>query len=327
MFAYAPGSPDRARLKAALAAVEKEIVEIPCVVGGERIFTGRTFDVVMPHRHRHVVARFHAADADIANRAIRAAMAAKREWAAMPWTARGAVLLKAAELLAGPRRMAMNAATMHGQSKTCHQAEIDAACELIDFLRFNVQYAQDLYKMQPKSGPGVVEHARAAAARGLCLRAHAVQLHGDLRQPPERAGADGQHDRVEAERDADARGLGGVQALRRSGLPAGRHQLHPGPPVRPDQRRARRSEPRRHPLHRLDRRVSHDVAARRREHRQVQGVPAARRRDRRQGLHPRARVGGSGGGRHGDRARRLRVPGPEVLGRIARTSRGACGTR
>ena len=155
MFAYAPGSPDRARLKAALAAVEREVVEIPCVVGGERIYTGRIRDVVMPHRHKHVVARYHGADEDVAQRAIRAAMAAKREWSAMPWTARAAVLLRAAELLAGPRRMAMNAATMHGQSKTCHQAEIDAACELIDFLRFNVQYAQDLYKMQPKSSPGV----------------------------------------------------------------------------------------------------------------------------------------------------------------------------
>ena len=155
VLAYAPGSPERARLKTALAAIETEVVEIPCVIGGERVFTGRTFDVVMPHRHKHVVARYHAADADLAQRAIRAAMVAKREWSAMPWEARGACLLKAAELLAGPRRMAINAATMHGQSKTCHQAEIDAACELIDFLRFNVQFAQELYRMQPRSGPGV----------------------------------------------------------------------------------------------------------------------------------------------------------------------------
>ena len=160
MFAYAPGSPERTRLKAALAAVEREVVEIPCVVGGERICTGRVRDVAMPHRHRHVVARYHGADEDVARaRDPRRVMVAKREWSAMPWEARAAVLLRAAELLAGPWRMAMNAATMHGQSKTCHQAEIDAACELIDFLRFNVQFAQELYRDAA---------ARARRACGTC---------------------------------------------------------------------------------------------------------------------------------------------------------------
>ena len=152
---YAPGSPEKARLKAALAEVEREILEIPCVVGGERIKTGKLRDVSMPHRHRHVVARFHAADADVAERAIKASLEARREWSAMRWESRAAILLRAAELLAGPWRMRMNAATMHGQSKTCYQAEIDSACELIDFWRFNVSFAQDLYRMQPKSSAGV----------------------------------------------------------------------------------------------------------------------------------------------------------------------------
>src|SRR5215470_4828682 len=155
ILAYAPGSPERARLKAALAAVEKQVVEIPCVVGGQRVMTGRVREVVMPHRHKHVVARFHAADPDVAERAIKAALAARREWSAMRWEARAAVLLRAAELLAGPWRARMNAATMHGQSKTAHQAEIDSACELIDFWRFNAKYAEELYRMQPKSGPGM----------------------------------------------------------------------------------------------------------------------------------------------------------------------------
>jgi len=155
VLGYAPGSSERATLKAALAAVEKEVVEIPCVVGGERVRTGKIKEVTMPHRHRHVVARFHAATEDVAQRAIRAATEAQREWAAMRWEARAAVLLRAAELLAGPWRARMNAATMHGQSKTAHQAEIDAACELIDFWRFNVSFAQDLYRMQPSSSPGV----------------------------------------------------------------------------------------------------------------------------------------------------------------------------
>src|SRR5689334_23365718 len=152
---YAPGSPERAALKAALKQLEGEVVEIPCVVGGERVFTGKIREVRMPHRHRHVIAKFHAATEDVAERAIRAAVEARREWADMRWEARAAVLLRAAELLAGPWRARMNAATMHGQSKTAHQAEIDSACELIDFWRFNTAFAQELYRQQPRSGSGV----------------------------------------------------------------------------------------------------------------------------------------------------------------------------
>jgi 1-pyrroline-5-carboxylate dehydrogenase len=155
VLAYAPGSTERTRLKAALAAVESEVVEIPCVVGGERVRTGKIREVVMPHRHRHVIARFHAATEEVAERAMLAALDARREWSALPWEARAAVLLRAAELLATSWRMRMNAATMHGQSKTAHQAEIDAACEMIDFWRFNVQFARELYQVQPASGPGV----------------------------------------------------------------------------------------------------------------------------------------------------------------------------
>ena len=130
VLGYAPGSGERARLKAALAAIEREVVEIPCVVGGERVHTGKLRDVVMPHRHAHVVARFHAADEDVAQRAIRAALAARRDWMGMRWEARAAVFLKAADLLAGPWRARMNAATMHGQSKTAHQAEIELAIQV-----------------------------------------------------------------------------------------------------------------------------------------------------------------------------------------------------
>jgi 1-pyrroline-5-carboxylate dehydrogenase len=155
VLGYAPGSPERARLKAALRDVEREVIEIPCVVGGQHVRTGKIREIVMPHAHKHVVARFHAAEPETAERAIRAALEARREWSAMPWEARAACLLKAAELLAGPWRMRMNAATMHGQSKTCHQAEIDSACELIDFWRFNTAFAQQLYSMQPKSAPGM----------------------------------------------------------------------------------------------------------------------------------------------------------------------------
>src|ERR1041384_2131133 len=155
ILAYAPGSPERTRLQASLAAIEREVVEIPCVIGGQRVLTGKIRGVVMPHRHKHVVARFHAATEEVAERAILASLDARRDWAALPWEARAAVLLRAAELLATSWRFRMNAATMDGQSKTAHQAEIDSACELIDFWRFNVQFAQDLYRIQPQSSPGV----------------------------------------------------------------------------------------------------------------------------------------------------------------------------
>jgi 1-pyrroline-5-carboxylate dehydrogenase len=155
IYGYAPGSPEKARLKAALADIEREVVEIPCVVGGQRVLTGKIKEVVMPHRHKHVVARFHAAEPETAERAIRAALEAKREWSHMRWEARAACLLRAAELLSSTWRMRINAATMHGQSKTCFQAEIDAACEMIDFFRFNASFAQGLYQMQPKSAPGM----------------------------------------------------------------------------------------------------------------------------------------------------------------------------
>ena len=154
IFGYTPGSPERASLKQALDRVSGEQVEIPCIIGGERVTTGRIETVVMPHDHGHVLARFHVAGKDELARAIAAAGAARRAWQATRWESRVAVILRAAELLAGKYRMLVNAATMLGQSKTCHQAEIDSACELIDFWRFNCGYAQSLYTMQPSSPPG-----------------------------------------------------------------------------------------------------------------------------------------------------------------------------
>jgi 1-pyrroline-5-carboxylate dehydrogenase len=151
---YAPGDPERASLKAALARIAGETIEIPCIIGGERVKTGRLESVVMPHDHGHVLANFHCAGPEEVERAARAAMAAKREWEDMPWEARTAVILRAAELLATKWRDTVNAATMLGQSKTANQAEIDAACELIDFWRFNASYAAELYTDQPRSVPG-----------------------------------------------------------------------------------------------------------------------------------------------------------------------------
>jgi 1-pyrroline-5-carboxylate dehydrogenase len=169
VLGYAPGSPEKAGLKAALARIAGEEIEIPCIIGGERVKTGRLEAVVMPHEHGHVLARFHVAGPDEMERAIRAAQDAKREWEAMRWEARVAVFLRAAELLAGKHRMTLNAATMLGQSKTCHQAEIDAACELIDFLRFNCAYVPQIYAQQPQSAPGMWNVAEMRPLEGFVL--------------------------------------------------------------------------------------------------------------------------------------------------------------
>jgi 1-pyrroline-5-carboxylate dehydrogenase len=155
VLSFAKGSHERARLEAELTRMAGDCPEIPIVIGGQRITSGRLVPVVMPHAHRHVVARFHAADPSHVEQAIKAATDAKREWEAMRWESRAAVFLKAADLLAGPWRERILASTMLGQSKTVHQAEIDSACETIDFLRFNCHFAARLYAEQPASSPGM----------------------------------------------------------------------------------------------------------------------------------------------------------------------------
>ena len=152
---YAPGTPQRAELKARLTSMAAEKIEIPIVIGGKEIRTGRLEKSVMPHDHGHVLAEYHLAGAEHVQQAIAAAAVARREWAAWPWEDRAAVLLRAAELLATTWRSTINAATMLGQSKTAFQSEIDAASEMIDFWRFNAYFAQELYSEQPISGPGV----------------------------------------------------------------------------------------------------------------------------------------------------------------------------
>src|SRR5687767_4136991 len=148
---YLPGSPERAELKAKLAQMAAERIEIPVVIGGKEIRTGTIEHAVMPHDHRHVLADWHAAQPEHVGQAIAAAKDAHREWAGWPWHDRAAVFLRAAELLTTTWRATVNAATMLGQSKTVFQAEIDAASELIDFWRFNPYYAQQLYEEQPIS--------------------------------------------------------------------------------------------------------------------------------------------------------------------------------
>jgi 1-pyrroline-5-carboxylate dehydrogenase len=152
---YAPNTPERADLEARLDSMSQERCEIPIVIGGERIRSGLLETVVMPHAHGHVLADWHRATPELVGKAIAAATAAQREWASWPWEDRAAIFLKAAELLSTTWRSTINAATMLGQSKTAHQAEIDSACELIDFLRFNVAFADEIYGEQLVNDRGV----------------------------------------------------------------------------------------------------------------------------------------------------------------------------
>jgi 1-pyrroline-5-carboxylate dehydrogenase len=155
VLSYAPGSPERAALKAALTAVGSRQIEIPAVVAGREVRTGVTQDVVSPHCYQRVLAKTHQADRGTIDAAVKAAVEAQRDWGHWRFEDRAAVFLRAAELLATTHRQLLNAATMLGQSKTAFQAEIDSACELIDFLRFNVYYAERIYREQPESSAGV----------------------------------------------------------------------------------------------------------------------------------------------------------------------------
>ena len=155
IFAYAPGSRERGELKHAIKDLSSRQVEVPIVIGGKEIRTGKTVDAVMPHCHRHVLAKVHQAGPEEVNAAIKAARDAWRDWSTWSLADRAGVFLKAADLLATRWRAMLNAATMLGQSKTAFQAEIDAACEVIDFWRFNTHYAEQIHGVQPISPPGM----------------------------------------------------------------------------------------------------------------------------------------------------------------------------
>jgi 1-pyrroline-5-carboxylate dehydrogenase len=173
---FLPGSAERSTLQAALQRMASERLEIPVVIGGKQLRTGKTDEVRMPHKHSHVLATLHEADASHVEQAIQNALSVKEEWSRMPFTERAAIFLRAAELLATRYRPLINAATMLGQSKTVHQAEIDAAAEL----------AAD------------VEHDGLPAAGRLRVRGGAVQLHVHHAQPLHRAGHHGQRGAAQA---------------------------------------------------------------------------------------------------------------------------------
>ncbi len=166
---YSPGTRERKELQSELNYFSNNVIDIPLIIGGKEIRTGDIQNVVMPHDHSHVLAHYHRASSNEVSMAIEAAMKAHKEWEAVSWVERLSVTLKIAELIATKYRAKLNAATMLGQSKNAYQAEIDAACETIDFLRFNAHYISDIYNEQPHSDPGVINRIEYRPLEGFVL--------------------------------------------------------------------------------------------------------------------------------------------------------------
>lgn len=166
---YAKGTPEREALSKELAAMSQEVLDIPLIIGGKEIRTGNIEKIVMPHDHKHVIAHCHQATEKEVNMAIEASLEAAKIWGNIPWVERLSVTLKIAELISTKYRYKLNAATMIGQSKNSHQAEIDAACETIDFLRFNSRYATAIYNQQPISEKGIINRIEYRPLEGFIL--------------------------------------------------------------------------------------------------------------------------------------------------------------
>ena len=170
IYRYEPGSPERKALQATLKALKSRSVEVPLYIGSEQLTTDTKKPLTPPHNHQHVLGHYYEGDASHVQQAIDSALGAKEAWENMPWEQRAGIFLKAADLIAGPYRYQMNAATMLGQSKTAHQSEIDAVCEIVDFLRFNVKYMAEIYAQQPPISPsGIWNRVEQRPLEGFLL--------------------------------------------------------------------------------------------------------------------------------------------------------------
>ena len=167
VLSYAPGSPERVRLQAKIAELKSQVIDIPMTIGGDKIYTSEKKSIHPPHELSHTLGTHSVGHREHVKQAIDAALAAKKDWERMPWEERAAIFLRAADLLAGPYRDKMNAATMLCQSKNAFQAEIDCVCELIDFFRFNAEYMQEIYHQQPNSSPSVWNHLEYRPLEGF----------------------------------------------------------------------------------------------------------------------------------------------------------------
>ena len=288
------------------------------VGGQQRMGGGERIAVVQPHNHAHVLGHLaNADDVDVAA-AIKAAAAAAPAWRAMSFDDRAAIFLKAADLLAGPWRATINAATILGQSKSVYQAEIDAACELIDFWRYNVHFARRLLAEQPSSGPGEWDRMEYRPLEGFVLAItpfNFTSIAANLPTAPALLG------NVVLWKPSPTQQLSAhytMRLLEAAGLPPGVINLVTGDGQAVSRVALAAPGPGRHPLHRVNPDVPAPVAHGGGEHRGLPRLPPAGRRDRRQGLRHRAPVGRPGRAVRGAAPRCVRVPGAEVLGRLSR---------
>jgi len=225
---YEPGSAARKSLKAELARMAGETLDMPMIIGGKEVRNGNTAKAVMPHDHAHVLGTFHQGDGAAVEAAAKAAKAAEKDWQAMPWEHRASILLKAADLLAGPWRDRINAATMLGQSKNVFQAEIDSACELIDFWRFNAHYMRQIYADQPESSPGCWNRVEQRGLEGFVFAVtpfNFTSIAGNLPTAPALMGT------TSIWKPASSSVLSGywiMKLLEEAGLPAGVVNFVPG---------------------------------------------------------------------------------------------------
>jgi 1-pyrroline-5-carboxylate dehydrogenase len=301
---YAPGSPERESLKKRLDELAGQKFDIPLVIDGKDVRTGDTGEYVMPHDHGHVLASWHKGGAKEIEAAVESSQRAWQDWSRWPWEERTAVFLKAADLLAGPWRDTINAATMLGQSKTAHQAEIDAAAELIDFWRYNAYFAEKIYQEQPESSAGIWNRMDHRPLEGFVYAItpfNFTSIAGNLPTAPALMGG---VSLWKPSRTSIYSNYFLMKMLQEAGLPDGVINFV------------------RDPLHGLDGSLPDAVEADRREPARLQELPAHRRRDGRQGLRAGAQQRGPRGARRGAGPWRLRVPGPEVQRRLARLRPG-----
>ena len=229
VLSYAPGSRERADLNAEMTRLSKKQIDIPCIIGGRSVRSGKLADCRMPHNHAHLLGRYHKGGKKEVALAIQAAARAKPEWSRMPWESKAAIFLKAADLLAGEFRMVINAATMLGQSKNAYQAEIDAACEMIDFFRYNTYFMKQILESQPASSPGMWNMSEARPLDGFVFAVtpfNFTSIAGNLPTAPALMG------NTVVWKPASSAVYSAyyvMQLLKRAGLPAGVINMVPGP--------------------------------------------------------------------------------------------------
>lgn len=221
ILTYAPGSAEREELQNTVAALKAQEKDIPMFINGEEVRTDNKVSMHPPYEHKHVLGHFHKGDSSHVKKAVDAALAARQAWADLPWEQRASVFLKAAELIAGPYRQKMNAATMLAQSKNAFQAEIDSACEIIDFFRFNVEYMRQIYTEQPESSEGVWNRLEYRPLEGFIFAItpfNFTAIAGNLPASPAMMG------NTVVWKPADAQIYSAwviMEVLREAGLPAG----------------------------------------------------------------------------------------------------------